>query len=40
MATHRIRKGLDLPITGAPKQEIIDGPAITHVAVVAADFVM
>ena len=38
MGIHTIRKGLDLPITGAPKQEIHDGPAIGQVALMAADF--
>ena len=38
MGIHTIRKGLDLPITGAPKQEIHDGPAVGHVALMAADF--
>ncbi len=38
MGIHNIRKGLDLPITGAPKQEIHDGPAVGRVAVMAADY--
>jgi len=39
MAVHRIKKGLDLPIKGAPDQTIHDGPQIDHVAIVATDFV-
>lgn len=38
MGIHTIRKGLDLPITGAPKQEIHEGPAVDHVALMAADY--
>jgi Na+-transporting NADH:ubiquinone oxidoreductase subunit A len=40
MTTHTIKKGLDLPITGAPRQEIGDGPRITRAAIIAGDFVM
>ncbi|MCO4761662.1 MAG: Na(+)-translocating NADH-quinone reductase subunit A [Myxococcales bacterium] len=39
MAVHRIKKGLNLPITGAPSQEIGSGNAVTSVAVLGADFV-
>lgn len=39
MALHTIKKGLDIPITGEPKQEVAEAPAVTHVAVMAADFV-
>ena len=35
----KIKKGLDLPITGAPRQTIIDGPEVGSVAVVGADYV-
>ncbi|PVZ82998.1 NADH:ubiquinone reductase (Na(+)-transporting) subunit A [Serratia sp. S1B] len=35
----KIRKGLDLPITGAPSQVIQDGPVITTVAVLGQDYV-
>ena len=35
----RIRKGLDLPITGAPAQEIDTGPAVSQVALVGDDYV-
>src|SRR5688572_8083949 len=34
----KIRKGLDLPITGGPKQTIEDGPKIRSVAVVGFDY--
>lgn len=33
-----IRRGLDLPISGAPEQTIVDGPQIRSVAVVGADY--
>ncbi len=36
---HRITKGLDIPITGEPDQTIIDGPAITKVALLAPDYI-
>ncbi len=36
--TIRIRKGLDLPISGAPEQTIHDGPTVTQVAVMPTDF--
>lgn len=35
----RIKKGLDLPINGAPKQEVHDGQAVTTVALVGSDYV-
>ncbi len=35
----KIRKGLDLPISGAPAQEIDTGPAVTRVALVGDDYV-
>ena len=38
MAVHTIKKGLDLPINGAPKQKISPAPKVEHVAVVAADY--
>ncbi|WP_045859905.1 Na(+)-translocating NADH-quinone reductase subunit A [Teredinibacter purpureus] len=34
----KIRRGLDLPITGAPRQSIEDGPSIRSVAVVGFDY--
>lgn len=39
MGLHHIDKGLDLPTTGQPKQEISGGASVTHVAVLADDFV-
>jgi len=36
---HRIRKGLDLPISGAPRQEIAETIHPSRVALVAADYV-
>jgi Na+-transporting NADH:ubiquinone oxidoreductase subunit A len=38
MGVHNIRKGLDLPITGAPKQEVLEGPHVGRVALMAADY--
>lgn len=38
MAVHTINKGLDLPITGAPEQKIVDAAKVTRVAIVAADY--
>lgn len=35
----KIKKGLDLPITGAPEQSISDGPVVSSVAVVGFDYV-
>ncbi|MFT6987078.1 MAG: Na+-transporting NADH:ubiquinone oxidoreductase subunit A [Psychromonas sp.] len=34
-----IKKGLDLPISGAPEQIIQDGPAITEVAILGEEYV-
>jgi Na+-transporting NADH:ubiquinone oxidoreductase subunit A len=34
----KIRRGLDLPIAGIPKQIIHDGPKISQVAVIGADY--
>jgi Na+-transporting NADH:ubiquinone oxidoreductase subunit A len=39
MAVHRIKKGLDIPLAGAPEQKVQSGPSVTRVAVVAADFI-
>ena len=39
MSKHRIKRGLDLPLAGAPKQRVFDAPQPTAVAVVAADYV-
>jgi len=38
MAVHRIKKGLNLPIAGEPKQEITPAAQPAHVAIVAADY--
>ena len=38
MAAHRIKKGLDLPIAGAPMQIIRGRESVTRVAVMADDF--
>ena len=38
MGVHRIKKGLDLPISGAPEQVIHDGPNISRVALVGDDY--
>ncbi|MDP6190883.1 MAG: NADH:ubiquinone reductase (Na(+)-transporting) subunit A, partial [Gammaproteobacteria bacterium] len=35
----KIRRGLDLPITGAPVQTIDDGKLVSQVAVLGADYV-
>lgn len=35
----KIKKGLDLPITGAPEQTITSGQSVTQVAVLGADYV-
>lgn len=35
----KIKKGLDLPITGEPKQTIVDGPKVTQVALVGPDYI-
>lgn len=37
--TIRIGKGLTLPLSGAPRQEISDGPALGQVAVLGPDYV-
>lgn len=37
MAVHRIKKGVDLPISGAPEPGIHDGPPLTRVAVLGDD---
>ncbi len=39
MAVHRIKKGLNLPITGAPTQQLSDGNAVSHIAILGADYV-
>ena len=35
----KIKKGLDIPLTGSPKQVIHDGPAITSVAILGEEYV-
>ena len=35
---HRISKGLNIPITGEPDQTIIEGPAISQVALIGPDY--
>ncbi len=35
----KIKKGLDIPITGEPEQRIYDAPAVSRVAVVGRDFI-
>lgn len=35
----KVKKGLDLPITGAPEQVIYDAPVVSEVAVVGADYI-
>lgn len=39
MAVHKVKKGLDLPISGAPEQAVHEAPAVTRVALVARDYV-
>lgn len=38
MSVVHIRKGLDIPLAGEPRQQIEDGPTISKVAVIAADY--
>lgn len=38
MAVHVIKKGLDLPITGAPEQSVHEAPAVSKVAILAQDY--
>jgi Na+-transporting NADH:ubiquinone oxidoreductase subunit A len=38
MAEHVIKKGLSLPINGRPSDQVSDGGAVTHVAVVGHDY--
>jgi Na+-transporting NADH:ubiquinone oxidoreductase subunit A len=39
MGAHKIKLGLDLPITGEPRQEVHEGRAVGSVAVIAADYI-
>ena len=34
-----IKKGLDLPISGAPDQSLVSGPSVGQVAVLGTDFI-
>lgn len=34
-----LKKGLDLPIEGAPGSEIVDGPVLQRVAILGADYI-
>ncbi len=34
----KIKQGLDLPISGSPKQEILDGPTVSEVALLGEDY--
>ena len=34
-----VKKGLDLPITGAPEQRIEDAQPVRHVAILGTDYV-
>jgi Na+-transporting NADH:ubiquinone oxidoreductase subunit A len=36
---HKIKRGLDLPISGSPEQRVEDGPPVRTVALVGADYV-
>jgi Na+-transporting NADH:ubiquinone oxidoreductase subunit A len=38
MAEHVLRKGLDLPIRGAPEQRVENAPAVSKVAILARDY--
>lgn len=35
----KLKKGLDIPLSGSPKQDIHDGPSIKHVAVLGEEYV-
>ena len=39
MQEFKLRKGLDLPVAGAPEQTINDGPAIRSVALLGSDYI-
>lgn len=39
MALHRIKQGLDLPLTGSPEQVVEDAPPVARVGIIASDFV-
>ncbi|MCH9647353.1 MAG: Na(+)-translocating NADH-quinone reductase subunit A [Deltaproteobacteria bacterium] len=39
MGQHKIKKGLTLPITGAPGSEVVEGAAPRHVAILGSDYI-
>lgn len=39
MKTFELKKGLDVPLTGAPEQKISDGPPVTRAALVGDDYI-
>ena len=39
MALHRIKRGLQLPITGQPQQAIERGHPVSHAAILGADYI-
>ncbi|MXY23733.1 MAG: Na(+)-translocating NADH-quinone reductase subunit A [Acidobacteria bacterium] len=39
MSRHRVRRGLRLPITGAPSEHVDNGPPPRRIALVAADYI-
>ena len=39
MQEFRLKKGLSLPVTGAPEQKIYEGPDIRSVALVGTDYI-
>ena len=39
MSVHKVKKGLDLPISGEPEQSIQSGAVVNRVAIMAADYV-
>ena len=38
MGVHKVKKGLDLPLGGAPRQAVSDSPPVRRVAIMADDF--
>ena len=38
MGVHKVKKGLDLPLAGAPRQTVSDSPPVRRVAIMADDF--
>ncbi|MEM1052734.1 MAG: Na(+)-translocating NADH-quinone reductase subunit A [Pseudomonadota bacterium] len=39
MTIYRLKKGLDLPVAGAPQQQIFTGPQITRAAMLGGDYI-